>query len=141
MALKAGRVGVAPSQVNNDGTLNIVIPDPPEPPEPTPATKIYKKEFTLDKDKMAQTQIVENVLYLYQTNATTFPIVVEGYTPIAVKIIDRYTGYTMAGACIADNLNNGIFNLNFFSKYHGSSSDFAKAVVYYVKNTDLETLS
>ena len=138
MALKAGRVGVAPSQVKPDGTLNVTIPDPPAP---TPATKLYKKEYTLDKSKMSQLEIVSGTMYAYRTTAADFPITIEGYTPVAVKVIDRYTGYWMIGACIADNLNNGSYSINFFSKYNGASNDFAKAIVYYAKNGDIETLS
>lgn len=139
MALKAGRVGVAPSQVKPDGTLNVTIPDPPAP---TPATKLYAKELTLNKSKMSVSTLIESKAYLYKTIATAFPITLDGYTPLFVRVIDTYTDHDMFGASIvANKADTTKLSINFVSDYHGSSDDFCKVILYYAKNDDIETMN
>lgn len=162
MALQAGKVGVYPQDLDKEGHIKQQTPvDPYVLPVASPTTLGGVKPVAKTEGMTQDVGVdEEGKLYVpggsgiskiytktFEFNSTsglgtgfrmTAAIDVAGYTPIGLVVRDKSSGYYAVGSLYknrdGDEKTKGIM-------YTGSAGSNFQAIVYYVKNGDIETLS
>lgn len=154
MALKAGRVGVYPEDLDKEGHIKQNETDPYVLPIATP-TVLGGVKPVAKTESMTQDVGVDNEGKLYAAGGSAVgKIYKKSYTMQNVPGQDNYvmcTGINISGytAISADVQHNGTRCFGGVNTLSNNGSVFAwvegswrpTAVVYYVKNEDIETLS